>query len=162
MRLWEVATGKELRQFAHSGMAQGIAVSPDGKTAVTCCDLHSSPYVWDVEKGKLLRQLAGHTGVPRGVAWVGQDRCLSASWDGSVRVWDVKTGKELARLPHGLGQWRGQAAWFVAVRPGGKQAVSCGQDGSVRFWDLQKRTLIRAVAAHPTGAHGVAYSRDGK
>src|SRR5262245_45919643 len=90
MRLWDLTKGQEVRQFEHSGMAQGIAVSGDGKTAVTCCDRDAWLYVWDIEKGKLLHRMLGHGAVPRGVAWVpGGDRCLSASWDGSVRLWDA-------------------------------------------------------------------------
>jgi WD40 repeat protein len=111
-----------------------------------------------VGTGKLLRTLTGHDHTTRGLAFVpGALRCLSANYDGTVRVWDVITGKELARLPHG------QGAWFVAVRPDGKQAASVGLDGKLRQWELKSFTLLRVVNAHsPNSSHGVAYSPDGK
>ena len=40
--------------------------------------------------------LAGHTDRIRRVAWVGNDRLVSASWDGSVRLWDRSGRREIA------------------------------------------------------------------
>src|SRR5262245_6306590 len=56
IRVWDVEKEKELRQMTgHPGLLHHLAVSSDGKTAVSCCAGSTWLYVWDVEKGKLLR-----------------------------------------------------------------------------------------------------------
>ena len=55
--------------------------------------------LWDVETGRCLRVLEGHTGIVRSVAWsADQRRALSGSDDKTVRLWDVETGRCLRVL----------------------------------------------------------------
>ena len=53
--------------------------------------------VWDVESGRELRTLQGHSDYVNGVA-VSADgrRAVSASEDSTVKVWDLETGEVLA------------------------------------------------------------------
>ncbi|HTE52040.1 MAG TPA: hypothetical protein VK698_14400 [Kofleriaceae bacterium] len=44
------------------------------------------------------RALLGHGGPVTAVAWTGEQRLLSASWDRTVRLWDARSGRELARI----------------------------------------------------------------
>ena len=59
--------------------------------------------MWEVESGRELRTLEGHTGAVSGVALSGDGRlAVSASWDNTLKVWEVESGRELRTLagPH--------------------------------------------------------------
>ena len=76
---------------------RGLAVSRDGKLAV----LGHGRLVklWDVENGKDLRNLVGHTADVTAVAVTADGRLIvSGSQDGMVKVWDGKSGNEIASL----------------------------------------------------------------
>ena len=66
--------------------------------------------MWDLDSGRELRTLAGHTDSVYGVAVTpdGQ-RAVSASEDKTLKVWDLASGRELRTLhrPLGFCQWRG-------------------------------------------------------
>jgi len=52
--------------------------------------------LWDVETGRTLRVLEGHTATVTSVAWSADQRlALSGSDDDTVRLWDVETGRSL-------------------------------------------------------------------
>jgi len=122
VRLWEVATGRQLRQLeVGRGGADGrvrvssVAFSPDGRT-VAC----------------------GEYGV------YGYDR---SDGPGSVRLWEVATGRQLRQLEVGIGC---VVVSSVAFSPDGR-TVACGEygdygydvyrsdgPGSVRLWRLEE------------------------
>ena len=86
-----------------------MALSGDGRRAVSA-SWDQTLKVWDVETGRELRTLQGHTGVVNGVALSGDGRrAVSASADNTLKVWDVETGREL-RTPPGPHR-RGHCAW---------------------------------------------------
>src|SRR5262249_177120 len=61
IRLWEVSTGKAIRQMEEGGTA--IAWSPDGKTLASGWDDDDMTiHLLDVATGKQVQQLAGHEG----------------------------------------------------------------------------------------------------
>src|SRR5262249_14651395 len=63
VRLWDVATGKELRTFGGpQGWVVSLAFAPDGRTLAVGGD-HRDPQVFlhDPATGRAVRQLRGHT-----------------------------------------------------------------------------------------------------
>jgi WD40 repeat protein len=88
--------------------------------------------LWDVRRGELLRQLAGHEkGEIRGVAFTpGGRRLASCSTDGTIKIWNVRTGAELLTLPG-----RHTPLTAIAFSEDGNLLASCGHDGVVRIWD---------------------------
>jgi WD40 repeat protein len=136
-RLWDVQSGKFLREFAfkQNGPARP-SFSPDGRFI-----LHGSKgevRLWDVRTGKE----AG--------AFEGLDQYLCAAFspdgrflltadlqlgdDSPLRVWDVAGRKEVARLSGHSGH--GPEA--VDISLDGRYAVSSSRDGTVRVWRLPK------------------------
>jgi WD40 repeat protein len=74
--------------------------------------------------------LAGHTDRIRRVAWVGNDRLVSASWDGSVRLWDRSLRREIA-------SWQtGEYLRDLAVDPLGRWLAFGGDDRRLHVVDL--------------------------
>ena len=90
-----------------------MAVTPDGRRAVSASD-DKTLKVWDLESGRELRTLEGHSAWVNGVAVTPDGRrAVSASGDKTLKVWDLESGRELRTL-------EGHSAWVtgVAVTPG--------------------------------------------
>jgi WD40 repeat protein len=88
LRLWDVATGEELKQMAHAGGAYDVAVSPDGRRALSAGFGDKTVRMWDLTNGHELNSLRGHTGSVLGVAFSPDGkRALSSDGDDTVRLW---------------------------------------------------------------------------
>ncbi|MDZ4163738.1 MAG: caspase family protein [Smithellaceae bacterium] len=98
MRLWEVATGKEIQSFAgHTSSVASVVFSPDGRFALSGDD--KTLRLWEVATGKEIQSFAGHTDYIKSTAFSPNRRfALSGSSDNTTRLWDISTGKELAQF----------------------------------------------------------------
>jgi WD40 repeat protein len=78
-----------------------------------------------------VRQFTGHTRSVTAVAFAPDGRrCVSASWDGTVRVWDTETGTLLQ-------SYRGDPTpRSVAFSPDGRGLLLSGVRNGVWLWDL--------------------------
>ena len=169
LRLWNVADGKQVRQFENPGeAAQRVALAPDGRWALsgswaTVKDGRWSPTdrsvrLWDVATGKHVRRFLGHTNEVWGVALTADSRhALSSSVDSTIRLWDVETGRQL-RVFAGHGDW----VPCIAVSADGRQLLSGSRDRTVRLWDIATGRQVRRFEGHTDHVSGVALSRDGR
>ena len=62
MIVWDLQTGQKVRQFEHPRLVRAVALSPDGKVAVSA-STGGGVKIWDVEGGKELRTLPTATSV---------------------------------------------------------------------------------------------------
>jgi mono/diheme cytochrome c family protein len=158
VRLWDVATGRELRRFeGHGDEVNAVAFVPDGKRLLTG-SRDRTVRLWDAHNAREMRRLRGHTDSVRAVA-VALDgrRAASAGDDRTVRVWDLANGEELHCLTGHT-----QPVRTLAFSPDGRRLLSAGEDGTVRLWDLQTGKELRCLEAHERAVHSVAFSPDGK
>ncbi len=157
VRLWDVQTTKELRQFAgHLGNIEVVALSADGKYGASG-DTNGQLKLWDLQTGNLVRQFFGHTDFVRGLSFFPDGkRLLSASDDKTLRLWDLATGLELKRLT-------GHTNYInsLSVNRAGTRAFSGGIDMTARLWDLVRGQEIRSLP-HTAALIVVALSPDGK
>jgi WD40 repeat protein len=101
IRLWSVATGREIRQFgdhphnAGEGLyVMSLAFLPDRKTIAVAMvaegDINPSLRIFDLNTGKVRRRLEGYTNFVYGIAIAPDGKTMaSASADGTTLVWDV-------------------------------------------------------------------------
>lgn len=135
----------------------GVALTPDGRLAVASS--HDKKLrVWDVETGRLLRTMTGHSDQVRGVAVFDEGRkVISASIDRTLKVWDLESGSALRTLEgHTAG------VWGVAVAPDGRSAVSASMDRTVKVWNLESGALRLTFEGHADSVLGVAVCPDGE
>ena len=82
MRLWDAATGKELKALrGHSGSVSTLAYSPDGKV-IASGSWDKTVRLWDAATGEALKTLSGHTIGVSALAYSPDGRVIaSGSWD---------------------------------------------------------------------------------
>ena len=156
LKLWEVATGRELRSFnGHTNYVNSVAFSPDGRFALSGSE-DTTLKLWDVATGKELRTFNGHTSYIHSVAFSPDGRlALSGGLDGMLKWWDVATGNELSSFTLGTIQ-------SVAFSPDGRFALSGGFHGGLILWDAATRSALYAFTGHSYDVSSVAFSPDSR
>jgi WD40 repeat protein len=169
VRLYEVATGRELRRFeGHQGDVFSVAFSPHGKHLASGArgssprvkggvDTDSTVRVWDVETGKG-RPLPGPSGAAQAVAFSPDGKTLAAGGLGTTLcMLDLATGTDPRPRPgHDGGIFR------IALAPDGKALGTGGRDNLVHVWDLATSREVQRLAGHLGHVSGLAFTPDGK
>jgi RNA polymerase sigma factor (sigma-70 family) len=158
VRLWDPATGKEVRSIHGQGsQVYSTAFSPDGRTLA----FSDGGYVtlWDVATGQP-RPSFGHTYAIWSFAFSPDGKTLvsgAAYTDKTVRVWDALTGAPKA-------QWDGHTSGIesVAFTPDGRLVATGSQDGTVRLWDMASNKEVRKLAGPRGMVYGVAIAPAGR
>jgi WD40 repeat protein len=97
LQLWDLNESSLVRRFVgHTHEIRAIAVSPDGRLALSSGGKDGTMRLWDIESGEQLRSFEGHGEWATGVAF-GQDGKLALT--GGARamfLWDLETGERLS------------------------------------------------------------------
>ncbi|HEY7428376.1 MAG TPA: sigma-70 family RNA polymerase sigma factor, partial [Gemmataceae bacterium] len=105
IRLWDTATGQEISpRPGHDGPVDFLAVTPDGRRAVSLSPFDGFIHLWDVASGKSVIALpAGHfREFHSGALSSDGKRFASGGTDGKVRVWDLPEVKEVRQFSSDL------------------------------------------------------------
>ena len=161
IKLWETATGRELRNLSsgtHSGMGMSpfVAFSRDSRLVAAAAG-DNSVKIWDVVSGRELQTLAGTQGSLSSaiagvyfIAFTPDGRVVTVS--DAIRVWDAATGQELRSISMETNLNRSAlmgGGGGAAITPDGNQLAFLVSDGlekhEVKFWDLATGREARAV-----------------
>lgn len=91
VRLWDVGSAKELRQWPGAGAANnpaGLAFTTDGK-ALASVGADEAIHIWDVSSGKELGLLRGRQGNCGGLVVLGSKTLVTGGADTSLLLWDL-------------------------------------------------------------------------
>jgi RNA polymerase sigma factor (sigma-70 family) len=104
-RVWDVASGKEVRRFGGFGTHTGrlavsnLALSADGKTLAVGND-HNTVQQWDLSTGKELLAGPGHQGPVTAVELSADGKTVATrGLDDTVRFWNSASGSEFSSIP---------------------------------------------------------------
>jgi RNA polymerase sigma factor (sigma-70 family) len=176
IKLWDVKSGKELRQLGEEppqnggfvavnvigfgGTQKTMAFSKDGKKLVAALD-GSTLQQWDVASGKEINPSRGHQGAVLSALLSEDGKTVTTlGADSTVRQWEAATGKELRKIQL-------PASSSATLGANGRVAVAVEGNGAIRVWDVPAKKEVRKIDLkqnNPFGFGGasLALSPDGK
>ncbi len=171
LRVWDMLTGALLKLIrppigdGHEGQLFSVALSPDGKT-IACggwagyaWDRSQSVYLFDRERGALIKRITGLSEVIKHLAYSKEGRYLAACLGGSkgIRVYDTTRDYSpvLADTSYG-----GDS--YGADFDSSGRLVTASYDGYVRLYDRDFRPLAKKKAHGGNKPYSVAFSPDGR
>lgn len=139
----------------HGGPVRAIAVSPDGRTAISG-GFDQTAILWDVEAGVARKVLRFHDGAVNAVAALADGRFATASEDGRIALWRGTEADPVRVLSGHKGPIAG-----LAVSPDGALLASASWDETARTWPLAGGEE-RVVEGHKGPVNAVAFLPDGR
>ncbi len=157
LRIWDVGGGKTLHVIKGAALgAYAVAVSEEGRYVAAGCK-DGKLRVFEAASGQLLRELAGHLGYIRAVAFDKNGRIYSSADDGTIRIWEHGTPEAVIVLRGHRGGVLG-----LDVSPEGKILVSGGRDGTWRLWDVATGKPLQECKGHAGYVTAVCFAPDAR
>lgn len=149
--LWTLPFGRCLRRFDAPGAPGVIAISPDGKHALSG---ENGPKLtlWDIRNRRLLRFLEDNAARGRvsALAFAHDARCaVSGDWSGAVRLWDLYQGR-CVQMFQGSG-------WVLAVgfTQDNRQVRVVFSDGTLRRWEIESVPSFNELRGVTRARHAI-------
>ena len=138
----------------HGGPVRALAISPDGRHAVSG-GFDSSAIRWSLSRNVAEQVMRFHDNAVNAVAWLKDGRIATAGADAHIAIWTQ--GK-----PEPDKVLDGHAGPIVALAASadGKLLASASWDHSVRLWPLNGGTP-RVLEGNSQNVNGVAFAPDG-
>lgn len=166
-RLLDGATGRELRSFRHASPVMAVALSPDGRVALTVC-ADRTAYLWNTDDGKELRRFRSYTDNLMTGAFTPDGREVALATGSAVNFYHTASGKPVRNL-EGAAFETSAAAFaprgrFIAtgnsyVR---KQENSITAGVVACLWDTAAGGESGRLEVKDYGILALAYSADGR
>jgi RNA polymerase sigma factor (sigma-70 family) len=138
IRVWDPATGKELRQMQMTGiwgMAQSLAFTADGKTLISGGG-DGVIRLWDPATGLEKSPVAGLPGGVWHIAVSPDGKTLAYPAHG-IALWDLSAGREIGTLPG--------HHWSFAFSPDSKTLAGGSDTSALNVWDVPGQRLLRRL-----------------
>jgi cytochrome c len=139
----------------HGGPVRAVAISPDGKEAVSG-SFDTSAIRWSLERNVAEQVMRFHDGAVNAVAWLKDGRITTAGADGHIALW--KPGE--TQPDRVLDGHKGPVVG-LAVSPDGATLASASWDHTVRLWPIAGGDP-RVLEGNTQNVNGVTFTPDGR
>lgn len=163
-------------QFSHPDSLSAVALSRDGRLAITAC-ADRKVRVWHVPAGKLLYPPLEHESLVEAVTLIDDGTTLLTRSRDQIGAWELATGKamdwvartlpvahadseqstRISRITEGREPIR-----ILARRSDGKLIARVSGDEQVELWDLAARKPFGSALPHWGPVRCAAFSADGR
>lgn len=162
VRLWDLVTGAELRQFGPQRLPiVAVAFSPQNdKICFACAD--GRAWIWGIDDEKEMTRLIGHQGIIRAISFSTDGQyVLTASTDQFIHVWNIKLG--LGQVVH---RWhvKMSSIGHLYCLPDGRHLVTASKDSreNLRYWIVANGDEIPRFKGADKPVTAFAATRDGQ
>ncbi len=164
VKLWDAATGRELRTLQDHGdlfSSAVVAFSPDGKMLASGSE-NTTIKIWDATTGEEVVTLSSYEGDVRRVVFSPDSRKLVSvkTFDPGFELWDVETGQKIEYSSDRLNSCSGHF-YRVALSPVAK-ILAVGGKGEISLWDIATGREQRTMVGGAGYAEELAFSPDGE
>ena len=139
----------------HGGPVRALAISPDGKTAVSG-SFDTSAIRWSLERNAAEQVLRFHDGAVNAVAILKDGRIATGGADARIAIWQPGEQEPQTVLYGHTGP-----VVALAVSPDGAMLASASWDRTARLWPLAGGAP-RVFEGHAQNVNGVAFTPDGR
>ena len=153
VKLWDVASGNELRTFKGlTAKSQSVAFSPDGSVIATG-SIGDGIVLWEAGTGRELQRLS--EGWVLNVAF-SRDGTTLASQDGEkIELWNLSTGQKTKHID-------AAAKWaLLAFTPDGNALIDAQKDG-IKVRDPATGEVLRTFVGSGEKISSLSFTLDGK
>jgi WD40 repeat protein len=168
-QLWDMATGKRLRDFSHASNLYKAVISADSRRLATISHT-APPRIWDVAGGRLLHDL-GNQKIPVYSAAINADgtKLVTYAPGPCARIWDCETGKLIRAIPLASEPMHGDPSPSFVFAPEGSTlaVVDCVRKGDpeqrIQMWNMADFDPKPRMLTPPPGIGRLeAFTPDGK
>jgi cytochrome c len=147
------ATSAQLR--GHGGPVRALAISPDGKTAISG-SFDASAIRWSLERDAADQVLRFHDGAVNAVALLADGRAATGGEDGRIAIWRPND-----QTPQAVLEGHRAPVAGLALSADGSLLASASWDHTARLWRLAGGPP-RVLEGHAQNVNGVAFTLDGR
>jgi uncharacterized protein with WD repeat len=165
IKIWRLGEEKALHTFGKTLFSNffdvsgfdSVTFSPDGK--LLAANDHKDIKIWNVETGKEIAKLSGHSDKVTGVAFNPKNQRVlaSGSYDKTIKIWDLTSQRCLGTLSA-----HRDAVYSLAFSPDGNILASGSEDNTIKLWNLDTGEIPENLQNHSKAVTCLVFSPDGQ
>jgi WD40 repeat protein len=168
IKIWEVASGRELHCLQGVRPSAAPVICPNGKY-IAAPSMDRLTRLWHVATGREIAVLRGHAGTNCVAFGPQSDQIATAFDDNTVATWDIASGRQVAAVygrpqntfrheTHNEITYSG--ATEVAFSASGHRIFAISAEGTVDIWDAANDGVIAALSGHTGPLESAVFSAD--